>query len=197
MYDNDMTSFDDKKMENHNHHPCSLSFFNIQKDEQGQRKVYTRMEGRNRPTIPTTTRPPPHGTVYMDGIFDMFHIGHLNAIQEAWKLGHRLIIGVTGDEDATSYKRAPIIPEEERIALIASIWCVDVVICPCPLIVTEEFMMEYEIDLVVHGFASFEDKEKQMEFFEVPRKKNQFQEISYYSGTSTTQILEKIRNMSR
>lgn len=137
----------------------------------------------------------PRRTVYMDGVFDMFHIGHLNAIQEATKLGDRVIIGITGQKDATGYKREPIIPQDERIQIVASISYVDAVICPCPLIVTEEFMKEHGIDLVVHGFANDNDLEKQREFFEIPMTRNQFQQIPYYNGTSTTDIIQKIQSM--
>ena len=52
--------------------------------------------------------PRPRRTVYMDGVFDLFHAGHLEAIQQCAALGDRVIIGVTGDSDAASYKRAPI-----------------------------------------------------------------------------------------
>ena len=50
-------------------------------------------------------------TVYLDGVFDLFHVGHLNAIKQAASLGDRLIVGVTGDDDATGYKRKPIISQ--------------------------------------------------------------------------------------
>lgn len=39
-------------------------------------------------------------TVYMDGVFDWFHTGHLQAIQQYADLGQRVVIGVTGDADA-------------------------------------------------------------------------------------------------
>jgi hypothetical protein len=42
------------------------------------------------------------------------------------------------------------------------------VICPCPLIVTEAFMDDLGIDLVVHGFANDADAARQREFFEIP-----------------------------
>ena len=47
----------------------------------------------------------PRCTVYMDGVFDLFHVGHLEAVQQCIALGDRVIIGVTGDADAADYKR--------------------------------------------------------------------------------------------
>jgi cytidyltransferase-like protein len=139
---------------------------------------------------------PPSRTVYMDGVFDLFHIGHLEAIQHCTKLGDKVIIGVTGQQDATGYKREPIITESERVAVVSAIKGVNYVVCPCPLIVTEEFMEEHRIDLVVHGFGSDADAERQRVFFEPPMRCGKFQRIPYYQGLSTTDILLKIRSMS-
>eukprot|EP00536_Pseudo-nitzschia_multiseries_P000776 jgi/Psemu1/179419/e_gw1.9.175.1 len=93
----------------------------------------------------------PNETVYMDGVFDLFHVGHLEAIRQCAALGTKVILGVTGDDDATGYKRQPIVPQDERVAIVSALREVDQVVCPCPLVVTKEFMDTHEIDLVVHG----------------------------------------------
>ncbi len=138
----------------------------------------------------------PRCTVYMDGVFDLFHIGHLRAIQECIKLGDKVIIGVTGHEDATGYKREPIIAEAERVAIISALKGVDYIVCPCPLIVTEEFMEKHDIDLVVHGFANDADAERQKVFFDHPMRCGKFKRIPYYKDLSTTDILCKIRSIN-
>ena len=136
-------------------------------------------------------------TLYMDGVFDLFHIGHLKAIEECAKLGNRVIIGVTGDVDATGYKRQPIMDQDERTAIVAALKFVDKVICPCPLVVTEEFMNEHNIDLVVHGFANEADALKQTEFFGIAMKLGKFQQIPYTSGISTTDRIATLANDSK
>jgi cytidyltransferase-like protein len=93
----------------------------------------------------------------MDGVFDLFHVGHLEAIRQCADLGKRVIIGVTGDKDAAGYKRPPIMTEGDRVASVRALREVDAVVCPCPFVVTEEFMKEQKIDLVVHGFANDAD----------------------------------------
>ena len=123
--------------------------------------------------------------------------GHLRAIQQCADLGDRVIIGVTGDEDAADYKRPPIISQADRIAVVEAIRNVDKVICPCPLIVTQEFMEQHEIDLVVHGFANDEDAERQQVFFDYPIKTGKFQRIGYYTDLSTTDIIEKIQSLDK
>lgn len=66
---------------------------------------------------------------YTTGVFDMFHIGHLNIIKKAKEQCDYLIVGVTTDE--LCYKRKkkyPIIPESERVAIIEELKSVDRVI---------------------------------------------------------------------
>ncbi|GMH64046.1 hypothetical protein TL16_g03874 [Triparma laevis f. inornata] len=131
-------------------------------------------------------------TVYMDGVFDLFHVGHLEAIKQARRLGDFLILGVTGDKDAEGYKRRPVICEEDRCCVLRELKDVGEVLCPCPLIVTEEFMKSKGIDLVVHGFKNYEDAEKQREFFEWPMEVGRFELIQYSNKASTSEILERI-----
>jgi len=57
------------------------------------------------------------------------------------------------------------------------------------------FVERYKIDLIVHGFFDEKDKEKQREFFRELIKNNKFKEIEYYKGTSTTDIINKIKSM--
>jgi glycerol-3-phosphate cytidylyltransferase-like family protein len=65
------------------------------------------------------------------------------------------------------------------------------VIRNCPLIVTEEFLREHRIDLVVHGFSSPEDREKQRGFFAPIAHK--FREIPYTPGISTTMLIAQLK----
>ena len=63
---------------------------------------------------------------YTVGVYDMFHIGHLNVIKNAKENCDVLIVGVNSDELTYSYKnKYPIIPETERIEIVRSIKYVD------------------------------------------------------------------------
>lgn len=66
--------------------------------------------------------------VYTSGTFDMLHFNHLKMIEYARALGDILIVGVNTDELVASYKSQPIIPFEERIALMKAIKGPDIVI---------------------------------------------------------------------
>ena len=66
--------------------------------------------------------------VYTSGTFDMLHINHLRLIEYARGLGDILIVGVNTDELVASYKSTPMIPFEDRIALMRAIKGPDLVI---------------------------------------------------------------------
>tara|TARA_B100002052_G_C15687050_1_gene508879 strand:- start:147 stop:602 length:456 start_codon:yes stop_codon:yes gene_type:complete len=66
---------------------------------------------------------------YTTGVFDLFHIGHLNILKKARQNCDELIVGVTTDELLLEYKnKKPVIPFEERIKIIQSIKYVDKVV---------------------------------------------------------------------
>ena len=66
--------------------------------------------------------------VYTSGTFDMLHANHIKMIEYARKLGDILIVGVNTDELVASYKSTPIIPFDERIALVKALKYPDIVI---------------------------------------------------------------------
>lgn len=63
---------------------------------------------------------------YTTGVFDLFHIGHLNILKRAKEMCDYLIVGVSTDELVQSYKnKTPVIPFEERFAIVEAIRYVD------------------------------------------------------------------------
>ena len=133
--------------------------------------------------------------VYIDGVFDLFHRGHLESLKKAKYFNDKesyLIVGVVSDEDATDYKRSPVISFEDRCEIIKSIGIVDQVIEGCPLVLDNDFLNKYGITRVVHGFANESDWKKQEIFFKDII--NKFSIIQYYEKTSTTDIIKKIKN---
>jgi glycerol-3-phosphate cytidylyltransferase len=63
---------------------------------------------------------------YTTGVFDLFHIGHLNIIKESKKKCDYLIVAVSSDKLAFKLKKKkPVIPFQERIEIIKSLKYVD------------------------------------------------------------------------
>lgn len=66
---------------------------------------------------------------YVPGVFDMFHVGHLNIIRNARPHCDRLVVGVVDDETVFRIKgKHPVIPLSERIELLAALRDVDDVV---------------------------------------------------------------------
>lgn len=88
---------------------------------------------------------------YTTGVFDMFHIGHLNILKRAKEQCDFLIVGVSTDEVVKTYKnKTPIIPFDERIAIVESIKCVDKVV-PQVSMNKLDAWNELHFDALFHG----------------------------------------------
>ena len=93
--------------------------------------------------------------IFMDGAFDMMHYGHMNAFRLARSLGSHLVVGVNSDKSITECKGAPLMNDEERLAMVKGCKFVDEVVPDCPYVMSEEYldwvMKTYKIDYVIHG----------------------------------------------
>ena len=143
--------------------------------------------------------------VFIDGIFDLFHIGHLKSFEKTITVAEQelkktnknekveLIVGVIGDNDALNYKRKPVISGKDRKYIIESLSIVNKVIYPSPLIVSKQFLEDNNIDLVVHGFSNKNDFEKQKHHYQDIIDLGIFRYIEYYKDESTTNIIKKCK----
>ena len=88
---------------------------------------------------------------YTQGVFDMFHIGHLHLINHAAELCERLIVGVNSDELVIEYRnKRPVICETERAEIVENLKAVDF----CEVVATldkTELYKKYKFDAVFIG----------------------------------------------
>lgn len=88
---------------------------------------------------------------YTTGVFDMFHIGHLNILRRAKEKCDYLIVGVSTDECVESYKhKLPVIPYDQRAAIVEAIKYVDEVV-PQTTMDKLEFLKQRHFDVMFHG----------------------------------------------
>lgn len=107
---------------------------------------------------------------YTSGVFDMFHIGHLNILRRAKEKCDFLIVGVSTDECVMSYKKkVPIIPFEERVEIVKAIRYVDDVV-PQENMDKMDAWQKLKFDVMFHGddwkgtdlYKSIEEKFKEV-----------------------------------
>ena len=137
--------------------------------------------------------------IFCDGVFDLFHSGHVNHFKKIKDLypNSYLFVGVLNDIEATGYKRKPVFNELKRLSLVESCKYVDKATIDYPVLMTEEFILEHKIDLVIHAFSNKNDYEKQLKYFEVPLRLNKMKIIDYNDGISTTNIIKDINSYNR
>lgn len=88
---------------------------------------------------------------YTTGVFDMFHMGHLNILKRAKEQCEYLIVGVSTDELVRKYKnKTPIIPYDERADIVSAIKYVDKVI-PQTNIDKYDAWTNLKFDALFHG----------------------------------------------
>lgn len=132
---------------------------------------------------------------YTTGVYDLFHIGHLNLLKNAKGLCDKLIVGVTVDKLVEYKNKRAVIPFEERIEIVRSIKYVDAAI---PQEELDKFKMweKLHFDILFVGddwYNSTSWKEMEEKFKEVGVRVVYF---PYTKGTSSTLInstLNKLR----
>lgn len=128
---------------------------------------------------------------YTTGVFDLFHIGHLNIIRRAKERCDYLIVGVSTDELCQSYKnKKPVIPFEDRIQIIEALKYVDKVV-PQTSLDKVEAWENLKFDAVFHGndwknSTLYNDIEKKLAEVGVDMVF-----LPHTDGVSSTQLREK------
>lgn len=131
--------------------------------------------------------------VFTNGCFDLLHRGHVHVLREAKACGNMLIVGINSDQSVRSIKgpERPILPEIDRIELIAAMEMVDYVVLfdePDPYNVIAAIQPQV---LAKGGDWS---AEKIIGADIVEQAGGRVVVIPYLKGFSTTEIIERIRN---
>jgi D-glycero-beta-D-manno-heptose 1-phosphate adenylyltransferase len=130
--------------------------------------------------------------VFTNGCFDLLHMGHIHTLNEAKKLGHKLIVAVNSDDSVKRLKgnSRPIQNQEERSVQVAALTVVDAVVIfdeDTPFKLIESLLPDvlvkggdWEIDAIVGADI-------------VTKNGGKVENIPLLEGYSTTSLIDKIR----
>jgi D-beta-D-heptose 7-phosphate kinase/D-beta-D-heptose 1-phosphate adenosyltransferase len=130
--------------------------------------------------------------VFTNGCFDLVHRGHIHLLRQAKALGHILIVGLNSDVSVKTIKGPdrPIMPEADRIELIAALEMVDYVVVysePDPY----QIIAAIKPNVLVKGGDWSANEIVGADVVE--QNGGRVAVIPYLPGFSTTQIIERIR----
>ncbi|KAF1988082.1 Nucleotidylyl transferase [Aulographum hederae CBS 113979] len=144
------------------------------------------------------TNPPPTGRpvrVYADGVFDLFHLGHMRVLQQAKTAfpDTYLIVGVTGDKETHRRKGLTVLSGKERAESVRHCKWVDEVIEDCPWIIADapEFIKKHRIDYIAHDDLPYGADEGD-DIYRPIKEAGMFLVTQRTEGVSTTGVITKI-----
>lgn len=130
------------------------------------------------------------------GVYDLFHVGHLNLFERCKEMCDYLVVGICGDDYVREIKhKEPVIPEEDRLRIVGALKCVDEV---CPVTIEETIdkiaaWNHFKFDVLFagddwKGTERFKETERQFEGTDVA-----IEFLPYTQKVSTTKIREKLK----
>ena len=129
---------------------------------------------------------------YTTGVFDLFHIGHLNLLKKAKEYCDYLIVGVSVDEIVTYKNSNPVIPFEERIEIVRAIKYVDEAVAQTNLDKYEAWK-KLGYNVLFHG----DDLKNSMLWLKYEEKLREegvdLIYLPYTKGVSTSMIRDRIK----
>lgn len=126
-------------------------------------------------------------TAYTYGVYDLFHIGHINLFKRIKQNCDKLIVGVHNDEQVMTYKKKPIISYDDRLEIIKSCKYVDDIYENADLVTTDEILYKLNADCV---FAGKENEQYIKKYYQV--SDNKLILLDRTSNICTSDIIKNI-----
>lgn len=131
--------------------------------------------------------------VYIDGSFDLFHVGHIKILERAKQQGDFLIVGIYDDQTVNRYqgKNLPIMNVYERCLGVLSCRYVDEVVIGAPLEISKEFLDSLKIQVVCcgstpHSYTEIPDT------YRIPKELGILKTLDSPSKLNTPAIIDRI-----
>jgi ethanolamine-phosphate cytidylyltransferase len=139
--------------------------------------------------------------IYVDGCFDLFHVGHSNALRQAKACGDHLVVGLVSDSEILLNKGSePVMNEEERYAALSACKWVDEIIRNVPYDLSVEWvdglLKDYKIDYIAHGDDPCITKDGK-DAYAYAKSIGVYKEFKRTEGASTTDIVGRMLLMTK
>ncbi|KAL8442867.1 hypothetical protein Emag_006223 [Eimeria magna] len=132
------------------------------------------------------------GRIFVDGVFDLLHSGHFNALRQARQLGRSLVVGVNSDVETYAAKGCwPIYTQEERAEIVASCKWVDEVVVGTPYEVSTQLLDTLACEAAAHGDDWVVGADGRDAYAE-PRKAGRMLIFKRTEGVSSTNITRRL-----
>lgn len=131
--------------------------------------------------------------IYADGVFDLFHLGHMRQLEQAKKAlpNVTLICGIPSDFETHKKKGLTVLSDYQRCETLKHCRWVDEVIPNAPWCVTPEFLKEHKIDYVAHDDLPYVSDGSD-DIYKPIKEKGMFLTTQRTEGISTSDIITKI-----
>jgi ethanolamine-phosphate cytidylyltransferase len=132
--------------------------------------------------------------VYVDGSFDLFHIGHVKTLEHARAHGDYLLVGLHGDSEVRRQKGGiyPILNCEERLLALVGCRHVDDVLVNAPWAASPALLREHGIDIICHGTTSDTGVKEQADPYAEVRSLGVLREVHSGSDLTVEVVLKRL-----
>lgn len=132
--------------------------------------------------------------VYVAGAFDIFHVGHVDFLEQVSKHGDYIIVGLFSDKFINRNRgpKYPIMNMQERVLSVLACKYVSEVVIDAPYSITEELMDHFKVDIVCHGKTTVEPDENGRDPYEVAREQGKYLEVDSGNKLTTQMVVERI-----
>lgn len=140
--------------------------------------------------LPPTDRPI---RIYADGVFDLFHLGHMKQLEQAKKsfANTQLVCGVPSDIETHKRKGLTVLSDKQRCESLKHCKWVDEVIPNAPWIINADFLMEHNIDYVAHDDSPYASTDSD-DIYKPIKERGMFLTTQRTEGISTSDLITKI-----
>lgn len=140
--------------------------------------------------IPPQDRPV---RIYADGVFDLFHLGHMKQLEQAKKSlpNVTMVVGVPSDKLTHKYKGLTVLDDKTRCEALTHCRWVDEVVPNAPWAVDQAFLDKHKIDYVAHDDIPYQC-DGEADVYAFVKQKGMFLATQRTEGISTSDIITKI-----